>query len=98
MEKIKLKVIAHAKIDAYVEGGVSYLVSSHDMSYFGHVVIGESEIEIDPASKTDLINGTVKAMRAVQKTKRAEAERECIKIEEAIQRLLCIENSPSVQS
>lgn len=99
MEKVTVKGVVHARINQFSEGGVDYSIHSQDMSQYNMgIVVQEVEIEIDAAKNTDIVNGTVNAMRDQQKKKRAEAEKECTQIEEAIQRLLCIENSPSVQS
>ena len=95
MDKIKVKAFVHASLSEYAEGGVRYTVFSVDMSDNSYILVEEIEVEIERPAYETIVNGTVTALRKLQKNKLAEAQSEVNKIEERIQSLLCIENKPS---
>lgn len=92
MKKVKIVGKVHAQLNRWGEEKFSYSVFLTDMSAYGHVFIEDVEIEIDEPSVADVVAGTVAALRAQQKKERADAELACTKLDEQIQRLLCIEN------
>jgi len=90
---MKLKCTVQVQQDQFAEGGFSYWVFSHeDMSELGYTAIQTFELDVDVPPRDVLVNGAIKAYRAEQSKIRAEAEKKAMRIEEAIQSLLCIEN------
>ena len=93
--KLKTKAFVYAEFDKYSKS-VRYAVwPNASMSYAGNV-IAETEIEFDEPEFNDVINATVKVMKAEQVRIRAEAEAKVNNIEGQIQELLCLEDLSEV--
>jgi len=91
---MKIKVFFHAILSKYEKSGIDIKISNHDMTSFDWgPVFMVKEMDIEIPSREDLINNTVTILRKKQADKRAECERDVIRLEHDIQSLLCIENS-----
>ena len=93
--KERMQCTLHSKVDQYEDDGFSYHVFSHeDMTSCGYTALSTIEVEFDLPPRDVLIAGAVAAYREEQKRIRAEAQIKVTQLDDAIQRLLCIEHKP----
>ena len=90
--KMKLPVTLHAYVADYEESGFGFIIFGHPSKSGEYVVCDTVEVEFDCPDREVLVNGAVAAYRAEQQRIRAEAQQKVNGIEEAISKLLCIEN------
>ena len=96
---MKIKCTLHATADKYADGGFSFEVFSHDdMTSCGYVAYDTVEVEFADPPMEVLVNGAVSAYRKEQERIRAEAQSKVAKLDEEIQKLLCIEHKPDAQA
>jgi len=96
---MKIKCTLHAMADKYAEGGFSFKVFNHDdMTSCGYVACDTVEVEFAEPPMEVLVNGAVSAYRKEQERIRAEAQSKVAKLDEEIQKLLCIEHKPDAQA
>ena len=90
---MKIKCTLHAQADKYAEGGFSFKVFNHDdMSSCGYVACDSVEVEFKEPPYEVLASGMVATYRKEQEKIRAESQSKIMLIEDAIQRLLCLEH------
>lgn len=92
-ETMKVKCTLHAQASQWEEGGFSFHVyNREDMSSVGYVQLDTVEVEFKTPPRDVLVNGAVAAYRAEQSRLRAEVQVKCDQLDDAIQKLLCIED------
>jgi len=90
---MKMQCTLHAKANQYAEDGFDYHIFHHtDMTSCGYTACDTVEVEFNLPPREVLTKGVVEAYRAEQQRIRAEAQSNVTQIEEAIQRLLCLEH------
>ncbi len=95
---MKIQCTLHAHADKYAEGGFSFNVFSYDdMASCGYVACDTVEVEFKEPPMDVLVNGAVAAYRKEQERIRAEAHLKVMQLDEAIQKLLCIEHKPDLK-
>ena len=93
--KKTVKVTLHAQACSYADEGFTFSALSYDdMSSQGYIACSSVEVEFDVPPRDVLVNGAVAAYRAEQQRIRAEATSKVGRIDEAIQKLLCLEYKP----
>ncbi|MCA5919291.1 hypothetical protein LES60_06605 [Pectobacterium brasiliense] len=75
----------------------SIMVSTCDMSHYGHILIGTHTVTvpIPRISDSELTNRQIAALKNQQQKIIADAQIQASQLEDQIQRLLCIEHHPS---
>jgi hypothetical protein len=93
---MKVKVFVHAKYEKHYSNetgkfinGITYNAWPIECDSWG-TLVHETEIDVPQVDENEVINGTVKIMRAEQRKIRAEAEAKFQNIEQQIQEMLCL--------
>jgi hypothetical protein len=95
---MKIKCTLHAQADKYSDSGFSFTVFSHDdMSSAGYVACDTVEVEFKEPPIEALVNGAVATYRKEQERIRAEAHLKVMRLDEEIQKLLCLEHKPELK-
>ena len=95
---MKIKCTLHARAEKYAEGGFSFTVfSQDDMTSCGYVACDTVEVEFAEPPREVLVNGAVAAYRKEQERIRAEAQSKVMRLDEEIQKLICIEYKPDLK-
>ena len=96
---MKVNCTLHARLNEYVEGGFTFSVfDCDDMSECGYVACDTVEVEFAEPPMEVLVNGAVSVYRKEQERIRAEAQSKVARLDEEIQKLLCIEHKPDAQA
>ncbi len=85
---MKVKVYVYAKVDAF-DKTASYYAYFCKTSHMGTFVV-ETSVDIDEPPLQEIMDGTIKDMRAAQQKIRADAEVQYQNIEQQIQEMLCL--------
>ncbi len=88
---MKVDVYVYAKVENWRKDVCYYAYFTGDIpgNHMG-TLIAETSVEIDEPNIHEIIDGTVKTMRAEQQKIRAEAEVKYQNIEQQIQEMLCL--------
>ena len=92
---MKIKCTLHAQEDKNEESGFAFRVfNNDDMSSCGYVACDSVVIEFKEPPRDVLVKGAVAAYRKEIGRVRAEAQSKVARLDEEINKLLCIEHKP----